>query len=171
MPFSILEAQDFHESPFSLLERGMLITVRDGARINTMTVGWGGLGRIWGKNAVYATVRPERHSFSLLEKADSFSFSALPPGREMDDLISYLGRVSGRDEDKIQKSGLTLAFEEGVPYFEEADTVFICRTMAVPRLREEDFLPGMRIMEDWYDGGLHHVFIGEILKILKAGSK
>ena len=40
--------------------------------------------------------------------------------------MAYLGSVSGRDEDKIGKAGLTPVYADNTVYFEEAKLVLIC---------------------------------------------
>lgn len=109
----------------------MLITAeteKDGKpTANTMTASWGGLGRLWNKDVAFAFIRPQRYTKEFVDNADTFSLCFFG-GEKMQEL-GYLGTVSGRDEDKIAKSGLTLTHIDGVPCFEEATTVLLCRKM------------------------------------------
>ena len=57
----------------------------------------------------------------------SFSLSVLDG--EYRKTLNYLGTVSGRDENKVEKSGLTVEHEDGTPYFGEANTVLVCRKL------------------------------------------
>ena len=50
--------------------------------------------------------------------------------------LSYLGSVSGRDENKIENSHLTLSNIDNIPIFEEAETIISCKN-----LFKQDFLP------------------------------
>ena len=44
----------FNLNPFEAIgKKWMLITAKDGERVNTMTASWGGMGVIWGENVVY----------------------------------------------------------------------------------------------------------------------
>ena len=80
--------------------------------------------------------------------------------------MSYLGKVSGRDEDKIIKSGLTVAEELDTPYFEEAKLVLICKKMFVQPLNENSFLDSS-LIEKWYPNrDYHELYIAEIEKVL-----
>ena len=110
----------------------MLITAeteKDGKpTANTMTASWGGLGRLWNKDVAFAFIRPQRYTKEFVDSADTFSLCFFG-GEKMQEL-GYLGTVSGRDEDKIAKSGLTLTHIDGVPCFEEATTVLLCRKMS-----------------------------------------
>ena len=79
---------------------------------------------------------------------------------------SYLGSVSGRNEDKIEKSGLTVAHADETPYFEEANTVLVCR-----KLYAQEYLPECFLDEEpdrkWYpDKDYHTMYIAEIEKVL-----
>ena len=35
---------------------------------NTMTVSWGGIGELWGKDVCFVFVRPQRYTFEFIEK-------------------------------------------------------------------------------------------------------
>lgn len=75
----------------------MLITAgRD--KCNTMTASWGGLGVMWSKNVAFVVVRPQRYTKEFLDAEPAFSLSFL--GDEHRKALSYLGSVSGRNEDK-----------------------------------------------------------------------
>ena len=53
----------------------------------------------------------------FVDSSDRLSISVLP--NEYSKELQYLGTASGRDEDKISKSNLTVKEYEDVPYFEE----------------------------------------------------
>ena len=44
---------------------------------NTMTIGWGGVGVIWGKNVAYVFVRDSRYTKELMDQGDFFSVAFL----------------------------------------------------------------------------------------------
>lgn len=166
MSFRAIDPAGFSENPFRMLEQGMLLTVRQDGRVNTMTVGWGGFGRIWGGPVVYVAVRPERYTFEFMEKADRFSFGALPEGEDSRRILDYCGRHSGRDRDKIKACGLTVAYEGETPYLEETRVSFICRKLARPQFSPQDLIEGQAIIDRWYGGGFHHLYVGGIESIL-----
>ncbi len=166
MTFRSIDPAELRENPFTLLEEGMLLTACFDGRINTMTVGWGGFGCIWGRKVVYVAVRPERYTFEFTEKADRFSFAALPEGEESRRILAYCGQHSGRDQDKIKACGLTVAYEGETPYFEESKVSFICRKMARPQFSAQDLIQGQAIVDKWYGGGFHHLYVAGIEKVL-----
>ena len=53
----------------------------------------------------------------FVDSSDGLSISVL--SNEYSKELQYLGTASGRDEDKIAKSNLTVKEYEDVPYFEE----------------------------------------------------
>ena len=80
--------------------------------------------------------------------------------------LSYLGSVSGRDEDKIAKSGLTVAHTDDVPYFAEANTVITGKKLYAQEYRPECFIDSS-LDEKWYpQKDYHTMYILEIEKIL-----
>ena len=96
----------------------MLITAEKENKVNTMTASWGGLGVMWGKNVVYVVIRPQRYTKEFIDFSTKFSLSFF--SSEYKETLTYLGKVSGRDEDKIKNSKLTVIKRNDVPIFEEA---------------------------------------------------
>lgn len=80
--------------------------------------------------------------------------------------LGYLGTVSGRDEDKIAKSGLTLTHIDGVPCFEEATTVLLCRKMYVQTLREDCFIDRAVMESSYPQRDFHDLYVAEVMKVL-----
>ena len=80
--------------------------------------------------------------------------------------LSYLGTVSGREEDKIAKSGLTIAHCGDTPYFEEAEKVLICKKAFAQPMVEQSFLD-RALIEKWYEEKDYHIlYIGLVEKVM-----
>ena len=95
------------KTPFEMIGKDwMLITAQKDGKVNTMTASWGGMGVIWNKNVAFVFIRPSRYTKEFVDNTDSFSLSFF--GEEYKDKLTYLGRTSGRDENKIEKAGLTV---------------------------------------------------------------
>ncbi len=144
----------------------MLITASDGEKTNTMTASWGGLGVMYGKNVAFVVVRPQRYTLEFIDKAENFSLCFLDKSYRK--VLNYLGTVSGRTEDKIEKSGLTLVQEEDAPYFGEAKQVFICRKLLRQPLEEGSLLVEKLDSTFYPNKDYHILYIAEITKSLKA---
>ena len=86
------------------LPKGAFLTVSHGGRDNTMTIGWGSLGVIWGKPVFSVLVRPSRYTYGLLEASGEFTVSV--PLTDMAKALGVCGSKSGRDLDKFAAAGL-----------------------------------------------------------------
>ena len=129
-----------------------------------MPVSWGAMGFMWGKPSVTVYIRPQRYTKEFVDTRDTFTLSFYPA--EKKDALSYLGKVSGRDEDKVKKVGFTPAFTNGNAYFEEAELVLVCRKMSRTPLRPEQFLDET-VDGRWYpDKDYHEMYIAEVIDVL-----
>lgn len=119
---------------------------------------------MWGKNVAFIVLRPQRYTKEFVDAGETFSLSVLDESFRK--TYSYLGTVSGRDEDKIAKSGLTVTHEGETPYFEEANTVLVCRKLYAQEYQPECFL-NKEPDAKWYPGKDYHtMYIAEIEKVL-----
>lgn len=143
----------------------LLLTAKKGDKVNTMTASWGGVGVLWNKKVAYLFIRPQRYTKEFIDAADKMSISVLP--NSFRDTLSYLGRVSGRDEDKIAKSGLTLKEKDNVPYFEEARLTFICKKLYMQSLEEDGFIDKSIIDRDYKNKDYHMMYVVEIEEVLE----
>ena len=76
------------------------------------------------------------------------------------------GFTSSFDADELADAGLEIAFHNGVPYFENADTVCICKKLYADDLTPDKFLEAV---EDEVEEGqdLPRMYMGGIVAILK----
>lgn len=165
--FAEIAADEFDRSPFRIIGREwMLIAAEkpDGS-VNAMTAAWGGLGVMWGLNVSFAVIRPQRFTRGFVDSASMLTLNFLDPERYRG-VQNYMGAVSGRDEDKIAKSGLSVARELAVPYFREARTVIVCRKLYAHPLGPEFFVD-KTLDSQWYPQSDHHIlYVSEVVKIL-----
>lgn len=163
---NVITPKELGGNTFSMIgDEWMLITAGKEDKVNTMTASWGGLGVFCGKEVTFTFIRPQRYTKEFVDGSDTFSLSVLPD--EFRKQLSYLGAVSGRDEDKISKSGLTLAYDDGTPYFAEADKVIICKKMCAMDMCENNFIQS-EMNEKWFSNKDYHtLYISEIIKVLK----
>lgn len=152
-------------NPFELKNKWMLITAaKPDGTVNTMTASWGGFGVMWNKDVAYVVIRPQRYTKEFVDSAESFSLTFFD--KEQLKQLGYLGKVSGRDENKIEKVGFHVLTHEGVPYFEEAETVIFVKKLFVQPITEDSFLD-TSLIERWYpEKDFHHLYIAEVTKIL-----
>lgn len=152
-------------NPFTKIRKEWaLVSAGDKTRCNTMTVSWGGVGVLWGKNVVFIFIRDSRYTKEFLDNGDLFSLSFL--NEDYRDALNYCGSHSGRGEkDKFAAAGLTKAFRHDIPYPDEANLVFLCRKMAAVPVSEDSFIDST-LMDKWYsDHDMHMMYVGEIVEV------
>lgn len=155
---------DFNESAFRVIGKDwLLITGEYEGKSNAMTASWGGLGILWGKPVAYIFIRPTRYTKEFVDKAEGLSLSVFP--EEYRKMMNYFGTVSGRDEDKIKKAGLTVCHDNGRTYFDEARVTMLCRKLYAQPLASEFFVD-KSCDEKWYKDDYHTMYVVEIEKLL-----
>lgn len=167
-----IKPEELKNNPFQLIGKDwMLVTAKKGDTINTMTASWGGMGVMWHKNVAVAVLRPQRYTKEFVDASDHFSLSFYDESYRKD--MTYVGRVSGRDEaDKISKTNLVPAEIDGVPYFENATMILICKKLFVQQMNPEGFLEDSKDLDDnnYPDKDYHFMYIAEIEKMYVAKS-
>lgn len=157
-----IDPEDLTDNPFVLFNKAMALSVGNSDKMNAMTIGWGGLGVLWGRERPVVTVYVEksRYTHSLMEENDYFIVEAFDPA--FDGVLKYLGTVSGRDEDKMKGSGLTVGFTDlGNPIFEEGRLVLECEKLYGAPFDPQGF--GRVAQEIYRDRQLHSIYIGRIV--------
>ena len=140
------------------------LTVTDGTKTNAMTISWGSVGVMWGKNVFCCFVRDSRYSKEILDRSDVFSVTFFES--KFKGAMKYLGAVSGRDEDKITNARFNVNNNKGVPFIDEGNFVFICKKLSATPMTPDQFTDA-GIEPAWYkDGDYHTMYIGEIMEIL-----
>lgn len=140
-----------------------LVTAGNADGFNTMTVSWGGLGEIWGKDAAFVFIRPQRHTLKFVDEQEMFTLCFF--SGEYKKALTFCGRNSGRDVDKVKETGLTPVFEDGTVYFKEASVILKCRKMARYDLSPDGFIDES-VEENYSNGDYHKMFIAEIVETL-----
>ena len=167
MSFQEINVREFSMKPFKMIgDQWMLVTAGDQIKYNTMTASWGGIGVMWGKNVAVTVIRPQRYTKEFVDKEELFSVSFLKDGHR--DALKLCGSVSGRDHDKIKEAGLTSVFIDGVPAFEEADTILICRKMYRTSMNPADFIDKDADSKFYPEKDYHDMYIAEIVKAVVA---
>lgn len=161
-----IDAKDIADNPVTLFGKTWMALAAGGPEaMNAMTIGWGGLGTLWGLNNAAVTVYVEktRYTHEYMDNNEYFTLTAFP--EDCRDALLYLGSHSGRDEDKIAKSGLTAIFtENGNPAFAEGRLVLECRKIYHAPFDPEGM--GERVKKTYSgDRPVHTIFIGEVVNV------
>lgn len=141
-----------------------LLTAGDRERCNTMTIGWGQMGTLWGRPVCTVYVRPERFTYEFMESRDCFTVSFLPESAKK--TLAFCGSRSGRDVDKIKECGLTLRYGAGdAPFFDEAEWALVCRKLYVQDLCGGAVREDALILPFYGEkGGWHRAYTGEVVE-------
>lgn len=143
-----------------------LLTCGDIAKnqFNAMTISWGSIGVMWNKPFVQVVVRPQRFTFEFMEKFPTFTITSFD--RTYRKALNLLGTRSGRDENKIQKSGLTpqAASKIPAPTYVEAILSIECRKIYWQDFDPSHFLDNT-ILSNYPRNDFHRIYYGEILAV------
>ena len=141
-----------------------LLTAGSPDDFNTMTISWGGLGTFWNKSVATVYVRPNRHTFSYMEKNEYFTVSFFDDSYRKD--LTVLGTLSGRDTNKIAQTALTPIRAGGSMTFQQASVTLICKKMLAQDF-DLDQIPE-QIMQSMYAiDPVHRMYMGEVIEILR----
>ena len=106
--FGLLQAEnnkgdkmEFQTEIFSLFgEKWALLTAGTKDSFNSMTIGWGGMGTLWGKPVITVYVKPTRYTYKFMNDSDYFTVSFYP--EENRKALAVMSSKSGRDCDKVK---------------------------------------------------------------------
>lgn len=158
---------DFSQYATQVIEQlgktGVFLTVGEGSKANTMTIGWGTIGRVWSLPVFTVLVRQNRYTHQLIEKSKHFSVS-IPLDDSLDRQLDFCGRNSGRDVDKYKECGLQLKPGQSIatPVIGQCPLHYECEIIYRQPVAGEPLAPA--IMEQYYQREpMHIIYYGKIL--------
>ena len=159
--------EDFTENGFQWFHDAELLAAGDKEKSNAMTIGWGGIGTLWGRTALTVYVAEKRYTKEFMDKAEYFTVMAFDV--EQSKVLNYMGTKSGRDGDKAQALGLHTAYTaNGTPYYTEATMVIECKIMyAAPFAPQYFKSDAPKKMYANFPAGIHSMYIGEVINAWK----
>ena len=159
--------EDFTENGFQWFHDAELLAAGDKEKSNAMTIGWGGIGTLWGRTALTVYVAEKRYTKEFMDKAEYFTVMAFDVKDSK--VLNYMGTKSGRDGDKAQALGLHTAFTaNGTPYYIEAAMVIECKIMYAAPFDPQYFKSDPpKNMYANFPAGIHSMYIGEVVNAWK----
>ncbi|MBQ8782314.1 MAG: flavin reductase [Clostridia bacterium] len=142
-----------------------LLTAGSADGWNTMTVSWGGIGELWGKDVAFVFVRPQRYTKEFIDNSEYFTLSFFDDSYK--GALRVCGAKSGRDIDKSKEAGITPVFENGTAYLEQANLVLLCKKLYSQDMTPDCFLDKSIITDNYKANDFHTTYVGEIIKVLK----
>lgn len=162
--FITVSPGDFSCFPFRLIGREwMLLTAGRPGHCNPMTASWGGFGVLWHKPVATCYIRPQRYTFEFMEQYSRFTLSFFGP--EGQEALQFCGANSGRDFDKIARTGLTPVTVGDAVGFAQARLIIAARKIYYQDLNPAHFLEAE--IHQFYPGeDFHRMVVGEVETIL-----
>lgn len=159
-----IDINNFSVNPFTKIGTDwMLVTAESGKKVNTMTASWGGFGFLWNKNIAFIVLRPQRYTKEFIDSSNEFSLSFFD--EQYKNTLAYLGKVSGRNEDKITNSNLHISYENNIPTFEEASMVITCKNLYKQCLSPDCFIDKSLDILNYPNKDYHTLYLAEITGI------
>lgn len=152
------------ENVFDLIgKQWLLLGAEKSQSMNAMTASWGGLGVLWNKHVATIYVRPQRYTKQFIDGSDTFSIMVFEESYRKD--LSYMGTISGKDEDKTKHCNFHVQHIDNTPYYEEASLVITCRKAYAQPLAPEFFIDKTLDTKNYPLKDYHTMYIGEIIGV------
>ena len=147
--------EDFTENGFQWFHDAELLAAGDKDKSNAMTIGWGGIGTLWGRTALTVYVAEKRYTKEFMDKAEYFTVMVFDVKDSK--VLNYMGTKSGRDGDKAR-----------TPYYTEAAMVIECKIMYAAPFDPQYFKSDApKQMYANFPAGIHSMYIGEVVNAWK----
>lgn len=163
--------QELSQDYLNQLVKGAFLTVKHEGKVNTMTIGWGTIGYIWNRPIMMVPVRFSRYTHTLIHEAQSFTVS-VPITKDLKKALALCGTKSGRDMDKINASGLTLAPPQSeaieTPVIAECELHIECK-IVYKQAMDLSLLDEQAVKSQYANGDEHVLYYGEILAAYYMG--
>ena len=155
--------EDFTENGFQWFRDAQLLCAGNKEKSNAMTIGWGGIGTLWGRSALTVYVAEGRYTKVFMDNSEYFTVMSFDVKDSK--VLTYMGTKSGRDGDKAKALGLHTAYTaNGTPYYTEATMVIECKKMYAAAIESQNFKSD--VPKDKYrvaPAGIHTMYIGEVV--------
>ena len=157
-----VQYQEYAPKALETISKGAFLTAAANGQSNTMTIGWGAIGLIWGLPVFTVLVRKSRYTYQFIDNSDAFTVSI--PWHDMQTALAVCGTKSGRDIDKIATAGLTLAPGQkvAVPVIAGCGLHYECEI-----IYKTDMAPNRlssAVQQQFYKSGDYHtIYYGKIV--------
>ena len=119
---------DYAELISKSLRPGILLN-SNGDKFNSMVIGWGHLGVIWGTDTFCVYVRQSRYTKTQIDKTKAFTISVPLYGKPDEEINRICGTKSGRDINKADYVTLEEPEKNGVPGIKEYPITIECEVI------------------------------------------
>ena len=150
---------------------GAFLTVGQGDKLNTMTIGWGAVGYFWNKPFFIAAVRICRYTHEFLMEKPEFTVS-FPLNEDFKKALAFCGTRSGKDLNKFEQASLEIlpGHTVATPVIKGAFLQVECISRFQQEVMEDDLSPEIR--QRFYAEGIreqrHILYFGEITDLYRT---
>lgn len=162
-----VDVYDYMNVILKQLKTGVLITVKENEKVNSMTIAWGQIGIEWNKLIFTTYIRKSRFTYDMLDRTKEFTVN-IPMEENVKKILTFCGFKSGRDFDKVKELDLHLVEGNKVttPGIKELPLTLECKLIykqiqnleAIPDHLRTQFYPNDKDTE-----AKHTMFYGEIV--------
>lgn len=143
---------------------GVLLNT-NGDKFNSMVIGWGNLGIIWGIDVFTVYVRQSRYTKAQLDKTGEFTISIPLDIMAETEIYRICGSMSGRDVNKADYVSLEEPKTNKTPGIKELPLTIECEVIYA---QDQDLSKIPAEISDHYYGGeevndFHTMYIGKIV--------
>lgn len=150
-------------NPFEKISKEwFLVTAGNKESFNTMTASWGFMGVMWFKNCVTTVIRPQRYTREFMDNNEYFTLSFFDESQR--DALKFCGANSGRNCDKMEKTGLIPVELDGCVGYEQAKMVLVCKKLYAQQMTPECFIDKDALEKTYPNKDYHIAYYGEIVK-------
>ncbi|MBR2825696.1 MAG: flavin reductase family protein [Solobacterium sp.] len=125
-----IDYKEYSQTIIQALPKGILLTTKVEDKVNSMVIGWGTIGIIWGRPIFITYVREGRYTRELLDKSLEFTINT-PLTEDVSNALRICGTQSGKKIDKIKECSFTLLDGErvSVPAIQEFPLTLECKVL------------------------------------------
>lgn len=131
---------------------------------NVMTASWGFIGVFWGKRVAVVPIRDSRFTKSIVDRTGEFTM-CIPYDGKMQKELTFCGRNSGRDMNKVKECGLEVKKAKSVNTYvvKDCDSYFECKVLQTVTLDNQKLTPFAK--EQYGENpDYHNFYIAEIVE-------
>ena len=164
-----INPKDLSENVFKMFDNSWCLIAsyyekHKGLPYNAMTASWGGMGVLWNKNVFFCFVRPQRYTKEFIDNSEHISLSFFDESKK--NALTYCGRNSGRDGDKLKESGfIPVITNKCTVEFEGAKVTVIGKKLFAADMKETDFIDKSLVEKNYPNNDFHTIYVCEIEEI------
>ena len=102
-----IKVLDYATEIMQALNKGILLSTKDGEKSDVMAISWGSLQIEWNKKLFTTFIRQSRYTKELLDNTGEFTISIPTKNHYSKNIINTAGTTTGRETDKFRDLNLT----------------------------------------------------------------